>query len=105
MTNKTLTKTAKRKILFDQTCQYITTLGFDGPHDDDGYGRINFFKEDENIFLTLSRSSMSLCTDEYSMGDNDIIYDNEEFELVCENYEKNIDGFIENQKVALDLNI
>ena len=105
MTNKTLTKTAKRKILFDQTCQYITTLGFDGPHDDDGYGRINFFKEDENIFLTLSRSSMSLSTDEYSMGDNDIIYDDDEFEIVCENYEKNIEGFIENQKVALDLNI
>ena len=102
MTNKTLTKTAKRKILFDQTCQYITTLGFDGPHDDDGYGRIDFFKEDENIFLNLTRSSMSLCTDEYDGGTT---YDTEAFKIACDNYEKKIDGFIENQKVALDLNI
>mgnify|MGYP001158771245 CR=1 FL=1 len=97
MTNKTLTKTAKRKILFDQTCQYITTLGFDGPHDDDGYGRINFFKEDENIFLTLSRSSMTLCSTSYNIGSYN--------PTSAENYETNIESFIENQKVALDLNI
>ena len=97
MTNKTLTKTAKRKILFDQTCQYITTLGFDGPHDDDGYGRINFFKEDENIFLELQRSSMNLCYSSHTIGSYN--------STSAENYEKNIDSFIENQKVALDLNI
>ena len=89
MTNKTLTKTAKRKILFDQTCQYITTLGFDGPHDDDGYGRINFFKG--NTFLELQRSSMTVCTDEHLGG---TAYDTTK-----------IESFIENQKVALDLNI
>lgn len=102
MENKTLTKTQKRKLLFEQTCKFITTLGFDGPHDDDGYGRINFEHSDENIHLELQRSSMSLCSSKlnWDEGTNGFPNDSSQSKL-----EAKIEDFIGLQKIALDLNI
>ena len=102
MTNKTLTKTAKRKILFEQTCQYITTLGFDGPHDDDGYGHNDFYREDLNMLLNLRRSSMSLCADKINWDEDGNRFEDGSPQAKLE---EKVETFIENQKVALDLNI
>jgi len=105
MIKKNLTKTQKRKLLFEQTCKYITSLGFDGPYDEEGYGHIDFHYPDENICLNLRRSSMDLCSYEWPDTDIDADYDSNDFKMACANYENKINCFIKDQQVALDLNI
>ena len=102
MANEKLTKTEKRKLLFEQTCKYITSLGFDGPHDDDGYGHNDFYRKDLNMMLNLRRSSMSLCADKINWDEegNRFKDDSPQAKL-----EEKVETFIENQKSVLDLNI
>ena len=102
MNNKPLTKTQKRKLLFEQTCKYITSLGFDGPYDEEGYGHIDFHYPDENIHLNLRRSSMDLCSTKLNWADGTSSFslDSRQGKL-----ETKIELFIENQKEVLSLNI
>ena len=102
MTKEKLTKTDKRKILFEQTCEYITSLGFDGPHDDDGYGHNDFYREDLNMMLNLRRSSMSLCVDKINWNEEGNRFKDGSPQTKLE---EKVEKFIENQKKVLELDI